>query len=235
MPRGQRPANPRPLRRGGRRSPDDYDRWYRTPRGGWIGAVERALVASMAGQAPGESALDVGCGTGYFTEPLVGAGSRVVGVDCDIAMLRYTRKRGGARVDWVAAEAEHLPFGDRSFDVAISVTALCFVFDERAAIEGWFGSRASGVVVGFLNAASVLGCSPKRGKGDDSLRNPLAHGRPCSETSRRSAGDPSDRAYRRVRSFRRADRSAIGTAGVAHAPPIGALILIAVDRLPSSC
>lgn len=48
-------------------SPEEYDAWYQTPRGSWIGETEYRFLTRLLAPAPGESLLDVGCGTGYFT------------------------------------------------------------------------------------------------------------------------------------------------------------------------
>jgi len=67
--------------------------------------------------------LDLGCGTGMFFEELAGRGKLVVGVDSSAKMLNIAQKRAcGASL--VCADADHLPFKDRSFDVVVSVTLL---------------------------------------------------------------------------------------------------------------
>ena len=48
-------------------TPADYDAWYATPRGRWIGETEYALAVRSLAAQPGERLLDVGCGTGWFT------------------------------------------------------------------------------------------------------------------------------------------------------------------------
>ena len=48
-------------------NPADYDAWYATPRGRWIGDAEYALAARLLAPQAGDSLPDVGCGTGWFT------------------------------------------------------------------------------------------------------------------------------------------------------------------------
>jgi ubiquinone/menaquinone biosynthesis C-methylase UbiE len=67
--------------------------------------------------------LDLGCGTGMFLRELARRGKLVVGIDSSAKMLGIARKRTcGASL--VCADADHLPFNDRRFDVVVSVTLL---------------------------------------------------------------------------------------------------------------
>jgi len=67
--------------------------------------------------------LDVGCGTGMFLGELAKRGKVVVGIDSSARILGIARKRAGW-ASLVCADADHLPFEDRSFDVVVSVTLL---------------------------------------------------------------------------------------------------------------
>ncbi|WP_448555228.1 malonyl-ACP O-methyltransferase BioC [Thalassotalea montiporae] len=63
--------------------------------------------------------IDLGCGTGFFTELLSGNFERVIGVDISNKMLNYTRSH--RKVDHlVAGDAYHLPFQDNSIDLIYS-------------------------------------------------------------------------------------------------------------------
>ena len=70
-----------------------YDRWYETPRGRWIGEREAGLLRAALRAGPGDSVLDVGCGTGYFSRALSGAALRVTGVDLAPAWVAYAARR----------------------------------------------------------------------------------------------------------------------------------------------
>lgn len=73
---------------------------------------------ALAAPRPGEIALDLAGGTGDIGLALAAAGARVLVVDPSAAMMRVGRMRAGVeRIEWIAAEAEHLPFPDASIDL----------------------------------------------------------------------------------------------------------------------
>ena len=89
--------------------------------------------------APGERVLDLGSGAGtdsLVAAQMVGEQGRVTGIDMTSAML--TKARAAAvelrvtNVEFVEAEAEHLPFPDESFDVVISNGVIDLVPDKDA-------------------------------------------------------------------------------------------------------
>jgi SAM-dependent methyltransferase len=66
-------------------------------------------------ERPGLSVLELGCGTGRLTIPVVESGADVVGLDIDPAMLGAARARH-ATVPLVCADMRAFAFG-RAFDV----------------------------------------------------------------------------------------------------------------------
>jgi SAM-dependent methyltransferase len=137
--------------------PASYDAWYETPRGRWIGEVEFQLLSRLLELHPGETLLDVGCGSGYFTRRFAGktSGENVTGLDVDPAMLAFARARGG-RQHYVEGDAQALPFSDRSFDCVVSVVALCFVENERQTLTEILRVTRRRFAVAWLNRASLL-------------------------------------------------------------------------------
>src|SRR6478735_10495640 len=89
---------------------------------------ERQL--NLARVAPGESVLDVGCGTGTLAIAAarrVGEGGTVTGVDPSAALLARARKKARRARSGVAFElsgGEALPFPDRSYDLVLSSLVL---------------------------------------------------------------------------------------------------------------
>ena len=66
----------------------------------------------------GLSLLDVGCGTGWFTQRAASRGARVVALDVSVKLLQRTREK--CDVTLVASDACRLPFPDGAFDIVIS-------------------------------------------------------------------------------------------------------------------
>src|ERR1700757_4758705 len=65
--------------------------------------------------------LDVGCGNGAFTEELIAryAPAAVSAIDPSDEQLTYARTRPGVEMaEFHVGDAENLPFGNRTFDVA---------------------------------------------------------------------------------------------------------------------
>ena len=103
----------------------------------------------------GQSLLDVGSGTGYFSRRFADAGLQVTGVDPQPDMIRYAQTQGG-NVEYIEGTAQQLPFENESFDFCAAVTSLCFIPEpERALEEMWRVSR-HGVILGLLNRHSLL-------------------------------------------------------------------------------
>lgn len=78
-------------------------------------------------QPPGGSVLDLGCGTGAHAVRLASRGYDVVAVDLSLAGVRAARDRfrkDGLKGHFVVADAEHLPFKNKSFAVVWSSLLL---------------------------------------------------------------------------------------------------------------
>jgi SAM-dependent methyltransferase len=143
--------------------PAAYHAWYATPRGAWIAGRELALLDELLRPRPGESVLDVGCGTGYFSSALTDRGLAVTGLDPDLPALRFVRQRD-PRITLLKGTAGALPFADGAFDCALAMTSLCFVPGPAQALrELWRVSRRA-VLLGLLHRRSLLYLT-KHGRG----------------------------------------------------------------------
>lgn len=143
-----------------------YDQWYDTPRGRWIGQREAGLILALLQPRREESLLDVGCGTGYFTRALAASiPGAVAGVDISLERVAYARGRDAGRASYAVADALALPYPSASFDLVMSITSLCFIDDEVAAIREAVRVARRRVAFGLLNRHSLLWRAKGRGAG----------------------------------------------------------------------
>jgi SAM-dependent methyltransferase len=95
-----------------------------------------ALFADLAGVARGQRALDVGCGPGALTAELAArlGTAAVCAVEPSASFAAAARRRlPGVSISRSAAE--HLPFGDGGFDVALAQLVVHFMADPVAGLR----------------------------------------------------------------------------------------------------
>lgn len=98
-----------------------------------IADIHDDLVERLA-PGPGESVLDVACGTGNVAERAASLGA--TGVDFAPALLETARRRAAERqleIGYETGDAEALPYEDAVFDVVASSFGVMFAPDHRAA------------------------------------------------------------------------------------------------------
>jgi SAM-dependent methyltransferase len=139
-----RQADPLESARANRSWWDAEARAYQEEHGDFLGDAEllwcpeglRESEAGLLGDVDGRDVLEVGCGAAQGARWLVGRGARVTAFDVSLGQLLESRRldaRSGVAVDrLVQADAQHLPFRDAAFDLAVSAFgAIPFVADSR--------------------------------------------------------------------------------------------------------
>ncbi|HLF93483.1 MAG TPA: class I SAM-dependent methyltransferase [Planctomycetota bacterium] len=127
---------------------EHYDRWFQENSGTYQAELEALRrVVSTEGRA-----IEIGAGTGRFSSQL---GIRF-GVEPAGRMAKSAKARGLAAVQ---ALGEYLPFKDRSFDLALLVTVLCFVADPAKLLRETARVLApqGRLVIGYIDRATPLG------------------------------------------------------------------------------
>jgi SAM-dependent methyltransferase len=104
---------------------------YHAGRLGYSGDLYNALFGY--GMTPGMRVLDVGCGTGLASAPLVANGYHVTGIDPSEPMLAVARGEMPAS-NWIAGSAEHLPFEAQAFDAVVTAQTVHHL-DRAAAVS----------------------------------------------------------------------------------------------------
>lgn len=117
----------------GRVFPWIYDAVMRAAERGALARWRRSVVRPARGRI-----IEIGAGTG-LNFPHYQAGAMVIATEPDLQMLARARPRAehaGARIILAAADAEALPFRERTFDTAVVGFALCTIArPERALAE----------------------------------------------------------------------------------------------------
>jgi SAM-dependent methyltransferase len=112
-----------------------------------------ALVQAC-GIGPGMTVLDVAAGTGNASIPAAKAGAQVTASDLTPELLDAGRARAegeGLTLDWVQADAEHLPFEDESFDVVMSSIGAMFAPHHQEVADELVRVCRPGGTIGMLN------------------------------------------------------------------------------------
>lgn len=92
-----------------------------------------SLVELLAPK-PGESMLDLGCGTGHLTAQIASAGVSVLGIDSSSEMIEEARRSyPGHRFDIV--DARHLAFANQ-FDAVLSNAVLHWIIEADLVVQG---------------------------------------------------------------------------------------------------
>jgi phosphatidylethanolamine/phosphatidyl-N-methylethanolamine N-methyltransferase len=138
-----------------------YGRWARAY--DWLATAPgvdswRTRAADALALEPGDTVVEMGCGTGANLPHLrerVGPDGRVVGVDVTREMLRRADERldrhGWANVSLVRADATRPPI-DGPVDAVLATFVVGMFPDTRPAVRRWVDILAPGGRVALLNA-----------------------------------------------------------------------------------
>lgn len=96
-----------------------------------------SVVADAAEIGPGQSVLDVACGTGVLACAVadrVGSSGSVAGLDPSEEMLEVARHKSDT-IEWRTGRAESIPFSDESFDAVVSQFGIMFFENPAGALR----------------------------------------------------------------------------------------------------
>jgi SAM-dependent methyltransferase len=99
-----------------------------------LAEAELRLVTDAFGAGEGRCLLDVGAGTGRFTNRLARAGWAVTAFDAAPEMLAVIRERMPSVATVEGRLGEPLPFADAHFDGVVAMRVVKYVLDTEAAL-----------------------------------------------------------------------------------------------------
>ncbi len=137
---------------------EEYDDYYLTDFGKQVDHIEKEMISTLLKDISRGEMIDLGCGTGHWTEFFVDEGFKVKGVDTSEAMLNIARNKK-INADFQQADSQDLPFEDESQHFVASIAMLEFVENQQKAIDEIYRILKKGgrFILGALNASSVPG------------------------------------------------------------------------------
>ena len=129
---------------------EGYSRWSAFYDTKWntLIATEELHSLDIVEGLKGETALDVGAGTGRFTLKLARQGWKVTALDPNSEMLSIAERaayRESLRIEFVHSPIEGgLPFPAGTFDLVVCALTLCHIPDIRGAVKEFYRALAPG-------------------------------------------------------------------------------------------
>lgn len=121
-------------------------------------------VGLLPDDLDGARSIELGCGTGYVSAWLARRGAQPIGIDNSAVQLRTAsalQRQHGGQFPLVHGDAEHLPFRDGIFDVAISEYGAAIWCDPYRWIpEAARVLRPGGQLIFLGNGTLLMLCSP---------------------------------------------------------------------------
>ncbi len=160
-----------------------YDDFYSTDLGKDIDIVEKRLVRSMIEPLPRNLSLEIGCGTGHWTEFFSSLGFPLIAIDISEKMVQVAQAKDISQAMFFVKDAENMDFRDNYFTNVFAITALEFMDNLDRAISQIYRVLKTGgyFFVGALNANSPY-IKSKMERTDSSI----AHSHPFTPETLRS-------------------------------------------------
>ncbi|MGH0037720.1 MAG: class I SAM-dependent methyltransferase [Myxococcota bacterium] len=140
--------------------------WRSEPHwGAW--RIPDAEVGLLPSDLTGKDAIELGCGTAYFSAWMARRGATVVGIDNSEAQLATARRLAeehGLALTLLHGNAERVPYPDASFDFALSEYGAAIWCDPFVWIpEAHRLLRPGGELVFLGNTPLAMVCTPPSG------------------------------------------------------------------------
>jgi len=114
----------------------DYDRWYESAKGLMYDRLEKKTISRyLPPGAKGRKLLEIGCGTGHWSQFFSEYGFEVTGVDVSERMINIAQRKNIPNASFQLADGQALPFPDGAFDITAAITTLEFVRDAKGVLR----------------------------------------------------------------------------------------------------
>jgi ubiquinone/menaquinone biosynthesis C-methylase UbiE len=135
---------------------DGYDLWYESAEGAMYDYLEKKVISKyLPRNVQRMKLLEIGCGTGHWSQFFSEYGFEVTGVDVSERMIKIAQNKDIPNASFQIADGHSLPLGDGSFDVAAAITTLEFADNAESVVEEMVRCTrkpAGQLLIGVLNA-----------------------------------------------------------------------------------
>jgi len=140
-----------------------YDEYYKTEFGSRIDSQQKECVRTFLEKIPNGNILELGSGTGHWSEWISKLGFKVHGIDISEKMLEKSKSKNIPNCRFDKMSMSDLQFDDNSIDNIIAVTSLEFSID----LDKTFSEikrvlkKGGSFIAAVLNEESIIGRTKK--------------------------------------------------------------------------
>jgi ubiquinone/menaquinone biosynthesis C-methylase UbiE len=138
-----------------------YDDWYESGFGKYASQLEEELMLELLKPEPGQTLLDIGCGTGRHLLLFRNLGLMPTGIDSSFYMLRKAKEKIEEKTLFLISDESSFPFENKSFDLSILFLVLEFSKNPIKLLREAERVTQRKIFIGFLNRNSFLAVQRK--------------------------------------------------------------------------
>jgi ubiquinone/menaquinone biosynthesis C-methylase UbiE len=135
---------------------NNYDSWYDSDKGRMYDRLEKKAISRyLPLSTKDKKLLEVGCGTGHWSQFFSEHGFEVTGVDVSERMIDIAKSKNISNASFQVADGHSLPFADDTFNVTAAITTLEFVHNAKTVVREMVRcthKREGLLIIGVLNA-----------------------------------------------------------------------------------
>ena len=113
----------------------EYDKYYDSDFGKEVDKIEQNILEKLLNKLETKNIVEIGCGTGHWTQFLSNQGFNIEASDISEKMLYEAKKKNINNVAFSIKNAEQLNYANNSIENIIAITSLEFVENQQKAVK----------------------------------------------------------------------------------------------------
>ena len=112
-----------------------YDSYYKSDFGKEIDRIEKSIIRNYLNEITVKSLVELGCGTGHWTEFFSDLGFSIKAIDISKEMLAFAMAKNIKNADFQLGDMQNIDFPDESVENIIAITSIEFVVNREKVIR----------------------------------------------------------------------------------------------------